>query len=464
MKKLVIDPPQEKQKLFFEAQARQVAYGGARAGGKSWAMRHKLVLLCFQYKGLQCLLVRRTLTELQENHITPLLILLNGIATYNRQEKVFSFPNGSRLKLGYCSAENDVLQYQGQSYDAIGMEEATQFTEFQYNCLRECNRSSGICKAPFSPRMYLTANPGGVGHGWFKRLFVDRNFREKEQPEDYIFIQANVYDNKVFMDRDPGYVAQLESLPEKRRRMMLLGEWDVAEGAFFEEFVNNPEHYKDRRWTHVIEPFEIQDGWAIYRSYDFGYAKPFSCAWWAVDYDGVIYRILELYGCTQDANTGVKWTPERQFEEIRKIESEHRWLKGKTILGVADPAIWDTSRGESIYETACKYRIYFDKGENRRVPGWMQVHYRMAFDDEGFPMMYVFNTCKGFIRTIPTLMYSSTHPEDLDTEGEDHIADETRYFCMSRPISPRMPKKAVPLVDDPLDQRVRYGSNNYFGR
>ncbi|MBR5216767.1 MAG: Terminase-like family protein, partial [Oscillospiraceae bacterium] len=227
--------------------------------------------------------------------------------------------------------------------------------------------------------------------------------------------------------------------------------WDIFEGQFFPEFTDDPTHYRDRRFTHVIEPFEIPREWRIYRSYDFGYAKPFSCAWWAVDHDGVIYRILELYGCTDTPDEGVRWTPERQFRRIREMEDTHPYLRGRDIQGVADPAIWDTSRGESIYETALKYRIYFQKGDNRRIAGWMQMHYRMSFDEEGYPMMYVFSTCRAFLRTVPALLYSQSDVEDLDTHQEDHAADECRYFCMSRPIAPQRTVPQELPKDDPLD-------------
>jgi len=172
-----------------------------------------------------------------------------------------------------------------------------------------------------------------------------------------------------------------------------------------------------------------------------------------VDHDGVIYRILELYGCTSTPNEGVLWTPDRQFSEIRRIESEHPYLKGRDITGVADPAIWDASRGESVYETALKHRFFSQRGDNRRIAGWMQLHYRLAFDSEGYPGMYVFDTCKGFLRTVPALLYSKTAPEDVDTAQEDHIADETRYFCMSRPIAPRRMEPLGRPQDDPLDMR-----------
>lgn len=252
------------------------------------------------------------------------------------------------------------------------------------------------------------------------------------------------------MQSDPEYVRKLEALPPKLRKAWLDGDWDIYEGQFFEEFADRPEHYIDRQWTHVIEPFEIPDGWRIYRSFDWGYAKPFSCAWWAVDYDGVVYRILELYGCTDTPNEGVKWTPERVFAEIHRIETEHRWLRGKTIQGVADPAIWDAETGESIADVATRYRVYFDKGDHARLPGWMQVHYRLYFDDNGYPMMYVFKNCKAFIRTMPLLQYDEHRVEDLDTDGEDHVADEVRYFLMTRPIKPRKAPLPEAKQADPL--------------
>ena len=179
----------------------------------------------------------------------------------------------------------------------------------------------------------------------------------------------------------------------------------------------------------------------------------------------MIYRILELYGCTSTPNEGVKWTPDQQFSEIAKIEHEHPYLRGKHIRGVADPSIWDASRGESIADVAKKHGVYFEPGDNKRIAGWMQCHYRMAFDENGFPMMYVFNTCKAFIRTIPLLCYSQTNPEDLDTSMEDHVADEWRYFLMTRPIPPRVaPKPAKLKIEvDPLNQRnVKH--KNYFER
>ena len=334
---------------------------------------------------------------------------------------------------------------------------ATQFPEEWITFIRTSLRTT---RTDFTPRVYYTMNPGGVGHEYIKRIFIDRRFRDKERPEDYVFIQANVYDNTVLMEANPEYIDQLEALPEHKRKAHLEGRWDVYEGQVFEEFRDDPEHYGDREWSHVIDPFPPPSGWRIYRSFDFGYSKPFSCDWWAVDEDGRAYLILQLYGCTDTPNEGLKWHPDKIFSEIARTEREHRWLRGKTIDGVADPSIWDASRGEAIIESADRHLVYFSKGDNKRIPGWMQCHYRLSFDSEGLPMVYFFNTCKAAIRTLPLLQYSSVNPEDLNTDEEDHFADSFRYFAMSRPIAPKYTEKTEEYGDDPLELR-RYKKFTY---
>ena len=451
MRTLDLGRAQPKQTLFLKDKHRHIAYGGARGGGKSWAVRTKSKLLAFRYPGIKILIVRKTYKELQNNHIEQMTAELAGFAKYNRSDKMFRFPNGSTISFGYCANEGDLGQYQGAEYDVVFIDEAGQLQESWIRKINLCVRGTN----GFPKRTYYTLNPGGPGHAYFKRVFVDRNFNPDEDPNDYFFIQAKVEDNKALMDTQPDYLRELENLPPTLRAAWKDGRWDVYEGQFFEDFRDDPEHYQDRRWTHVIEPFEIPDGWTICRSYDFGYGKPFSCAWWAVDYDGTIYRIMELYGCTRTPNEGVKWTPDKQFEEIHKTEMQHPWLKGKTIIGVADPAIWDASRGESVADTAARYGVFFTPGDNERIAGWMQCHYRLQFDEDGYPRMYVFNTCRAFIRTIPLLIYDEHKVEDLDTTMEDHVADEWRYFCMSRPIKPIRAVKEQRIIFDPLDMMKR---------
>ena len=466
----------DKQYAFLSAGRKHVGFGGARGGGKSWSVRTKAKILAASYAGIKLLIVRRTFPELVNNHINQLREELHGLARYNKTEKVFTFPNGSTIKFGYCNNDKDLDQYQGAEYDVIFLDEATQLQEMWIKKITACVRGVN----DFPKRIYYTCNPGGASHGYFKRLFIDKQYEAGEDPEDYSFIQALVTDNKALMESQPDYIKQLEALPPKLREAWLYGRWDIFEGQFFEDFRTTPdiekcaaagitpeEAVQQHRWTHVIEPFDLNSGerrgWNIMRSYDFGYNKPFSLGYWAVDYDGTLYRIMEMYGCTQTPDEGVKWSPDEQFKRIRDFENEHPWLKGRKIVdSVADPAIWDSSRGESIAETAARYGIYFSPGDNQRIPGWMQVHYRLQFDENGYARMYVFNNCKAFIRTMPLMMYSETHPEDLDTKLEDHCPDEVRYMCMSRPVSPIMEVERKPIVSDPLNQFTEKQRRNGF--
>ena len=457
MKEIRLDVPNPKQAQFLLDRHRYVAFGGARGGGKSWAVRVKSILLAFRYPGIKIMIVRKTYPELRANHIGPMRTMLGDAATYKETTKEFLFPNASVILFRHCQTPADLDKYQGTEVDVLFIDEATQFTEEQFAKFRACVRGVNA----FPKRVYLTCNPGGVGHSFIKRLFVDRIYNETENGDDYAFIRSLVTDNTALMQSDPEYISQLKALPPKLRKAWLDGDWNIFEGQFFEEFKDDPAHYNDRRFTHVIAPFEVPPAWRIVRSFDFGYAKPFSCDWWAVDYDGRAYLILQLYGGTATPNEGVKWHPDRIFSEIARMEREHRWLKNRRIDGVADPSIWDASRGEAIIECADRHGIWFAKGENRRLPGWMQCHYRLAFDEDGRPMAYFFSTCRHAIRTLPLLTFSTTDPEDLDTSQEDHFADSFRYFCMSRPIAPLPALPALPPEDDPLDQRGRFRQYSY---
>lgn len=438
-----------KQVEFCRSSVRYTGYGGARSGGKSFVGRWKCVLLCFYYPGITCMIMRRSYPELEANHIRQLKEILKGMAPYNKTEKTFYFPNGSTILLRYAATEDDLLNYQGTEVDILLIDEATQITwEMFVKCkafVRGANQ--------FPKRVYLTFNPGGKGHAWVKRLFIDRKFMPEENPAEYVFIQAKAADNIALMEKDPGYINQLKSLPPKLRKAWLDGSWDIYEGQFFEEFVDNPEGYDTHINTHVINPFQIPASWPVYRSFDWGYARPFSCGWWTIDYDGILYRIAELYGCTGTANEGVKLPPSEVFRQI--YEEERVRFPHWDVIGVADPACWNSSTGPSVVEVAAtEYGLSFFKGDNARIAGWQQVHNRLRFNEEGKSNLYVFKTCKDFIRTVPTLIYDEHKAEDLDTEGEDHIADETRYMCMARPIEPvKTERQKVYKDNDPLNLR-----------
>ena len=468
--------PSPKQELFLTDTHRYVCFGGARGGGKSFAVRLKAIILALRHKGIRICIIRRTYPELTENHIKPLREMLrcgakDSVARYNDSRKELKFINGSEILFRYCNAERDLDNFQGTEYDVVFFDEATQLQQEWIEKIRACVRGVNA----FPKRVYYTANPGGASHGYFKRVFIDRNFEINENPEDFSFIQSLVTDNKALMEKDPEYVKKLESWPPRLGEAWLNGRWDVFEGAVFEEFRSTPDPQKcheagitveealqEHRWTHVIKPFRIPDEWKIFRSYDFGFSRPFSFIWYALSPENVAYAILEWYGCTGTPNEGIKWTPEEQFKRVAEIEREHPLLRGKRIEGVADPSIWDASRGIAIIEEAEKQHLWFMKGDNERIAGLMQVHERMKFSDRGESMLYFFDNCHDLIRTLPLLMYStkSGRAEEVDTDMEDHAYDSLRYFAMHRKVAPRLIVEQKKPMHDPLNQFVDQRQRN----
>lgn len=455
IQELKLGVPSEKQKLFLQDKHRYVIFGGARGGGKSWALRTKAIGLAYRYPGIKITIIRRTYPELRENHILPLCETLHvrdtdpkkRLARYNDSKKDILFPNGSRIIFRYCENDKDSEAFQGFETDILMVDESTHQTEERMKKLNATVRGVNS----FPKRTYYTCNPGGVGHAWVRRL-VERRFNSNENPDDYNFIQSLVTDNKILMETNEDYIRQLEALPPKIREAWLYGRWDVFEGQVFDTFTDDPEHYIDRHWTHVIQPFEIPSDWRIYRGFDWGYSKPFSVGWYAIDHHDIAYRIEEFYGCTQTPNEGVKYEPKQIAEAIREIEATNINLKGRNIIGVADPAIFDEQKGESIAQMMEREHVFFERGDHTRLAGKMQCHYRLSFDDRGIPKFYVFSNCKHFIRTIPLLIYDEKKVEDVDTSMEDHIYDEWRYVMMENPINPPAKKKIIKDVrEDPLD-------------
>jgi phage terminase large subunit len=430
--------PYPKQIEFFKSTQRYVAYGGARGGGKSWAARTKATLLALNYEGIQILLLRRTLQELRENHILPLQVLLKDIAKYDAQNKEFSFPNRARMKFGYCAAESDVLQYQGQAYDVIFLEEATQFTEFQKDTLTESNRSSGQMVEKFTPRMYFTMNPGGVGHAWAKRLFIDREYRNKERKENYEFIPSTVYENKYLMDNNPEYVENLENLPEMRKRAMLYGDWDAFEGQYFPEF---------NRDIHVIKPFDIPKEWNRFISLDYG-MDMVAAYWWAVDTEGncIVYRELHEPGLILSAAAKriVSLTGD---EKIRYV--------------VASPDLWNKRQetGESGAEIMRKNGLlHMQQANNSRIPGWrtMREYLKPVTDryNKQSSRLKFFSNCVMAIKHIPLLQYDDKKLEDAASEPHEitHACESIRYGIMSRPRLTEIPVKSDPNNPTPQEK------------
>lgn len=468
MAELVLMKPHPKQQIFLKDKHKYVAFGGARGGGKSAAVDIKATIRAFKYPGIRQLIVRSTYKELEMNHIRQLKELYkcgtpNALAKYTDGKKQMRFPNGSTIDFDYCATEADLSHFQGGEWDIIYLDEACNFTEEMLRKITACMRGTN----GFPKQTIYTCNPGGKsGFGYIKRLFIDKNYEPGENPEDYSFIQSLVTDNLALMKTD--YIKQLEALPEKLRKAWLEGDWNSFEGTYFAEFRATPDPVEcekhgisieqaqdEGRWTHVIEPFEIPSSWKIYRSYDWGFGKPFAQTYYAMPPgDDTAYLFLEVYGCTRTPNEGIKWTNKQQFRYFRELEDSHPWLKGQHIRGVADPSIWDGSHdgdGISAAEEAERNGIFYDKGNNSRVSGWMQVRERLKFDENGKPRLYIFNTCKHVIRTLPLMMFDEHKVEDLDTSLEDHLADTLRYYCQAHRVPPRIIETEFKSVHDPLN-------------
>ncbi len=460
----IVWQPNPKQAEFMRRWEDEALYGGAAGGGKSDALVAEALRQVHipHYKGL---IIRKTYPQLAELVDKTLNYYTRAFphARYNESKHVWIFPSGAKIYFGSLQHTKDRLRYQGQAYDYIAFDELTHFTFEEYSYLFSRNRPNGP-----NTRCYMraTANPGGVGHGWVKQRFITPvppmttmyedvkirfpNGREELRRKSRIFVPSTVFDNPQLLDNDPDYLTRLAALPEAERAALLYGDWSVFSGQVFIEWRNDPEHYHDRTNTHVIAPFKVPQEWRIWCSMDWGYSKPFSVGWYAVDFEKRIYRIREFYGCKDTPNTGVMWEPALVAKKMLEIEADDPNLRGRRIFRVADPAIWGTQTGESVAQTFARAGVYFDKGQHARIDGKMQIHHRLAFDEDGKPLLYVFNTCRHFIRTVPNLVYDEKNVEDIDTDGEDHIYDELRYVCMEYPIAPRknVPPKLV--VYDPL--------------
>jgi len=443
--------PQKKQVDFLSRSEYEVLYGGAAGGGKSDALLVE-ALRQVHIPHYTALILRKTVPQLSELIDRSRQIYLSAFpnATYNATEHLWKFPSGAKIYFGSMQYVKDRINYQGKRYDFIAFDELTHFTWEEYSYMFSRNRPSGA-----GTRVYIraTTNPGGVGHGWVKDRFITPappmtpiadtysiitpSGEMVEMTRHRIFVPSTVFDNEILLKNNPEYLASLAMLPDAEKKALLYGDWDSFDGQVFTEWRNDPAHYDDMRYTHVVAPFRIPKSWQIYRGFDFGYTRPFSVGWYAADNDGRLYRIREYYGSTGKPNQGVCYEPARIAEEIRRIEENDPNIKGRSIIGIADPSVFDGSRGRSVAEIMEKAGVYWRPGDNARISGKMQYHYRLAFDSEGVPMLYIFNTCKNFIRTVPCLCYDTLNVEDIDTSAEDHIYDECRYVLMHIPIKAR---------------------------
>lgn len=442
--------PQPKQEEFFKTFNKHVAYGGARGGGKSWAVRWKAIFLCIKYPALKVLLLRRTFPELEANHLIPLRHALkvktqttkNGqkvlvkIATYKAAEKSFYFANNSILKLGYCEHEADAGRYQGHEYDVIIFEEATRFTELQMKTIAPSLRSP---RKDFESRIYYTCNPGGPGHAYIKRLFIDREYEDMEKASEYSFIKSLVYDNSIIMDQDTSYVQLLNNLPEELRRAHRDGDWDALAGQYFSEF---------RRHIHVTDPFVIPKDWFRYISIDYG-LDMLAVLFYAVDFEKNVYVTHEIHM----PNLIISQAAKKINEVIDAIPGFRNNIRG--LYGPHDLASKKQDTGKTAHQIFNECGLSIDISASHRINGWYSCKELLYFEyneehnpESGIklmPLVHIFSNCRNLIKNIPLAQRDEKHPEDIATEPHNitHILDAFRYFCVRWYVGPSRAKKGI---------------------
>lgn len=473
--KVIWTPQPGPQTALLQCPVFEVFYGGARGGGKTDGSIGDWLQHSNQY-GQDAIGVffRRKFKQLEEVIARTKILFKPLGAKYNEQKAEWAMPGGARLKFRYIERDKDAEEYQGHSYTRVYVEEATNFpSAAPINLLRGTLRSAvGVPCC-----MRLTGNPGGPGHNWVKKRYITpepKGFKilieEFVSPDgkpirmERVFIPSKLSDNPLLYTNDPMYVGRLHQSGSKALvKAWLDGNWDIVDGAFFDCF-SESRHVLPRRWLYLIPPQALR-----FRAFDWGSAKPFSVGWYAVSNgqwglpDGALLKYREWYGKEED-NVGLKMTAENVAKGIQVHE------EGEVIqYGAADPSIFIRNGGPSIAETMAINKVYWQKADNKRIPGWEQVRSRLVghidpCDPEklGPPMLYFLENCVDTLRTLPTLQHDEGDEEDIDTEGEDHAADETRYAVMSRPwvrdypsvpIEARFPKLPQEMTVNEVIQR-----------
>ena len=447
---VIFKPNSGPQTEFLAASEREVFYGGARGGGKSYAMLIDPLRYCSKAQH-RALLIRRTMPELRDliNHSQRLYGRAFPGAKWREQEKEWRFPSGAKIEFGYAENMTDVLRYQGQSYTWIGIDELPQYPSPDiFNFLRSSLRS-----VDKNIPVYLraTGNPGNIGSQWVREMFVEPaepNKRFEIKIDTPVgtksitrrFIPAKLQDNPYLMQTDDYYI-MLASLPEVQRKQFLDGDWDAYDDSAFPEF---------SKVTHVVEPFEIPKGWYKFRAADWGYSSPACVLWFAVDYNNNLWLYRELYVQKITADIFAR----------KVLELEHQ---DYINYGVLDSSTW-AKRGDvgpSIAETmirnGCRWRPS-DRSPKSRINGKLEIHKRLMITDKE-PGIRVFKTCKNLVRTLSTLPLDKSNQEDVDTHAEDHAYDALRYGCMSRPTHPRYAARFKPMFNqdfNPADTKFGY--------
>lgn len=406
-------------------------YGGAKGGGKSHGMREIFLLRRFQYPGSHGAIFRRTFPELERNHIQPLFRQRPYLRKYwHESKKTLFLPNSSTLQFCYCDSEGDLDTHQGAEYHDLGVEEAGQWTETELKRLRGSNRSSvpGIV-----PRTAYTGNPGGIGHGYLKRVFVDKIYKPEEVPTDFNFIQALVDDNPALILNDPDYVHRLNAEPNLAlRKAYRDGSWDIMAGQFFQEITKS---------VHLIDPFEIPRHWNRFGAYDYGYNHPAAFGWFANDEDGNTYLYREFVRAQLRVDQFAKEL--NRFEDTAQlypiVGGHDCWTQKSTLRDDAQPP--------TVAEEFQAHGINLKRAVIDRVQGAAQLRSYLAYKNkiaegkDGKPRFYMFSTCQTSFDTISRMIHDPDRPEDVlkvdATEGDPRSGDDAydmcRYGLMSRP-------------------------------
>ena len=447
--RLDIPEPNPKQWEFYRARTKYICYGGAKGGGKSHAVRTKAFLGALNYAGIRILMMREHYPELEQNLIMPMLKLVpQELASYNGTTHTMSFWNGSYIKFGNWNGEVSESEYNGLEFDWIFIDEATQFTERAFRFLGGCLR--GVNDIP--KRMYLTCNPGGVGHRWVKRLFIDKQYvtdsddpERNEDPEDYTFIFATVDDNIALLNSPggKGYKQFLANLPENIRNAYRYGDWNILGGNYFPEF---------KEFTHVAKPFAIPAHWLRYRAFDYGLDK-FVCHFFAVDEDGRAWCYREVSG----KDLIVQEAAAKLLEASPKSE--------KYVMTYAPPDMWSRQKdtGKTMAARFMECGVAVAKSDNNRVQGHMAMKSMLAelpVNDPfvkklyegaaGLPGLMFFPNCKGIISDIQDIQADEKNPNDCAKQPHEvtHSVDACRYFCVMRTL--QSDPLAIPEEEDEL--------------
>jgi len=439
------------QTAFVTSDVFEVVYGGARGGGKTDAALGDFAIHARRYAAAaRGLLVRRARVALEPTIARAREIYAPEGALWQEARSRFVWPSGAVLYFRYLDRDADADLYQGHDYTRVYVEEMTQFrSPGPISKLKATLRSA----AGVPCRFRATCNPGGPGHNWVKARYIDPGpYRiVVDQGLNRAFIPARLADNPLLARSDPLYVERLkQSGSAELVRAWLEGDWNIIDGAFFDKWSER----------NIVSPFEIPRLWTRIRSFDWGYAAPFSVGWWAVASDdhplpdgrtiprGALVRYREWYGAGPRAGEGLRLEAEAVARGI--LEREIGEMIGHSV---ADPSIFREDGGPSIGERMRRVGVSFRPADNTRVgragalSGWDQMRARIAGLD-GAPMLFVFDACTDFIRTVPVLRHDPQRLEDLDTAAEDHAADEARYACLSRPLIAKPPKAAADQEPD----------------